>query len=87
MPRCPNCQAQVAPPEDKKVVDCRSCGTPLKLRGQVFRYVSSECLGIFLSFALWTSEVGVLYAIVLGIAAGLGLWFWLGRYSLAPARP
>lgn len=86
MPRCPNCQTQVAPPEDKKRFDCESCGTPLKLRGAALRNYASQLLFVFLLISLVLAGLGTIMAIVLAAAAGGGLWYWLGNFSLAPVR-
>lgn len=83
MPRCPNCQTRLAQPWDHKVFDCQTCGTSLKLQCDGFRFFSSEALFYILFIVLLDSAVGTFYALILGIAGGLGFWYWLGKFSLA----
>jgi uncharacterized paraquat-inducible protein A len=86
MARCPKCQTPVTLPKGKKALDCEACGSHLKLQREGLRNYGSQLLFVFLLLLLVLSGVGPVFAIVLAAAAGGGLWYWLGNFSLAVAR-
>lgn len=86
MLRCPKCQTPLAPPKDKKLFDCESCGTPLKRRREALRNYAAQFLFVLLLISLVLAGMGTMMAIVMAAGAGFGLWYWLGNATLAVVR-